>query len=161
MMNFLDIAIGNWEAGATSRWAIPVCAEMMQATLPGECPMCHQPLTPRCTFGCHTIEQDAPVSLMDVLLAFGLVESKTEARRLITGGSVRLSGVVIKDPAALIGTPDQCITNEDFPVVPRWIHLRVGKQWPWIIRLIGTEEDARVASINESIDHHGKFQSVV
>lgn len=107
----------------------------------------------QCPMGCHVTELDGDGEsrlLIDVLVELRLAESKSDARRLVKGGSVKISNVQITKDNAKFGTPDQFITNNDFPLVSKWIHLRVGKEWPWMIRIVGQTEDARIRDI---IDH--------
>jgi tyrosyl-tRNA synthetase len=54
-----------------------------------------------------TITSDA--RLVDLMTGQGLAKSKSDARRLIEQGGVRLGGIIMKDPNAFISVPDEAI----------------------------------------------------
>jgi hypothetical protein len=141
----LLLALWVWEDGASAKWSIPFCAELMQASVPGRCPMCDQPLGTgsdfasgiilQCHFGCHAtdVAPTTQVELATLIVMLKIAESKTAARRLIKGGSVKVSGKQITDQFATINI-NHALSNQDIPSIAPWVHLRVGKEWPWLIR---------------------------
>ena len=154
----ITLAINIWEDGALAKWSLAYCAELMQCSVPGQCPMCHQRyVEARCAFGCHTTEVTAaqlPINLIDLMVALTLADSKSDARRLIKGGSVKVNDVPVRDPNLVMLTTDSFITHaqtidllpweagdfllkaalRDNGSIAPWLHIRVGKQWPWLIR---------------------------
>jgi tyrosyl-tRNA synthetase len=55
---------------------------------------------------------DRPVMIVDLLAQIGLVRSKSEARRLIAQGGVRLDGHQIDDVRTVVDLVDQPINND-------------------------------------------------
>jgi len=56
--------------------------------------------------GLPTIDVAVGISMIDALVAAGLVASKAEARRLVAQGGVRLNDVVVEDPLRAVGAGD-------------------------------------------------------
>jgi tyrosyl-tRNA synthetase len=65
-----------------------------------------------------TYAREATMDVTSLLAGAGLVASKGEARRLITGGGVTINGTRITDPAAAV--PE--------PIAGEWLEVRLGKR---------------------------------
>ncbi len=61
------------------------------------------------------IEVEAEINIMDLMVAGGLVPSKSEARRLVTQGGVSIDGVKIDDPKTMLSR--DALANE--PVIKK------------------------------------------